>query len=128
MARERRNRLAYPSAHWFTRLSRQNRKSYSPRFPGFVRPYQLALDLDLMIMLPEPETNRIPLIVSWNGSNGVKTKSAFGNIQHAAAITGFNVDIGESFHVLAWSLPAFRPLHRHHHGVERILMNHFRNN
>jgi len=66
-------------------------------------------------MLPEPETDRIPLIVSLNGSYRVKAQSAFGNIQHAAPVAGLNVDIGESFHVLAWSLPAFRPFHRHHH-------------
>jgi hypothetical protein len=67
---------------------------------GFIHPYQVALDLDALMMLPKPETDRFAPL---NGSYGVKAKPAFGKIQHAAAVAGLYIDVGECFHGFSWS-------------------------
>jgi hypothetical protein len=63
----------------------------------FIYPYQVALDLDSMIMLPEPEAD---CLTPLNGSNRVKAETTVGNIQHTAGVTGLDIDVGESFHGL----------------------------
>jgi hypothetical protein len=50
-----------------------------------------------------------------NGSNGMKAKTTFGNIQHTATVAGLNIDVGESFHGFPWSFSTFRTVHGLHH-------------
>jgi hypothetical protein len=76
-----------------------------------IHPYHGARDLDAPIMLPEPETDRFTPL---NRSDGVKAKTLFGNIQHAASVTGLDIDVGESFHGFPWSQATFRTVHGLH--------------
>ena len=68
-------------------------KSQSPCPLRFIHPYQFALDLDSVVMLAKPEMD---CLIPVNGSDGVKAKSTFGNIQHAAPVTGLDIDVSES--------------------------------
>jgi hypothetical protein len=93
-------REACPPAHCFATFFGQIRKSQSGGLLRLIRPYQVALNLDSTIMLPEPETDCLNAL---NGSNRMKAKTTFRNIQHTAAIAGLNIDVGESFRGLPWS-------------------------
>jgi hypothetical protein len=78
----------------------QIHKSQSTALLRLIHPYQVALNLDSMMVVPEPEMD---CLTPLNGSNGVEAKPTFGNIQHAAAVTGLDIDVGESFHGFPWS-------------------------